>query len=126
MPLFFNSSWGNSIQEKFVGDNLVLWRICWGLLQRNQRTWIELLKVYGRFPVPLGKLYKVEIDFAVLGTKGNLLQCSLPGSMNTTVIIRYDLLTPFLVCAKILHALFTEYQICKLDIIPKLQLYKVA
>lgn len=56
--------------------NLACSRVCCGLFQRSQRTWIEVLEMSGRLSVPLGRLYRAEAGFADK-TISLLLLCSL-------------------------------------------------
>lgn len=99
-----------------MGDNLASQRVCCGLLQRIQRTQIEILEMNGRLPVPLGRLYNAEIDQDHL-----LLQCSLSSPAITTIIIIEVPFIDFLLYARTLFALFlisVENLICELDVIP--------
>lgn len=56
-----------------MGEHLACSRVCWGLFQRSQRTWIEILEMSGRLPVPLGRLYRAEGGFADTGAKDQSL-----------------------------------------------------
>lgn len=99
-----------------MGDNLASQRVCCGLLQRIQRTQIEILEMNGRLPVPLGRLYNAEIDQDHL-----LLQGSLSSPAITTIIIIEVPFIDFLLYARTLFALFlisVENLICELDVIP--------